>query len=98
MRDILEIPTNSPCTDKPGKGFFEIAAISPLTMLPEVMLPGCFSYFSPYIYTSSQDCSKEAIGAYTGEVSASMIKSLGVKYAIIGHSERRKVFKEENQL
>ena len=49
-----------------------------------------------YIYTASQDCSKESIGAFTGEVSASMIQSLGVKYVIIGHSERRDIFLESN--
>ena len=49
-----------------------------------------------YIHTSSQDCSKESIGAFTGEVSASMIQSLGVKYVIIGHSERRDIFLESN--
>jgi triosephosphate isomerase (TIM) len=35
-------------------------------------------------------------GAYTGEISASMISSVGVKYCIIGHSERRKYFHEDH--
>ncbi len=36
-------------------------------------------------------------GAYTGEVSAPMLKSVGVKYVIIGHSERRQFFGETNE-
>lgn len=38
---------------------------------------------------TSQDTSFAPIGAYTGDVSASQLKSLGVNYSIIGHSERR---------
>ena len=39
----------------------------------------------------------EDSGAFTGEVSASMIKSTGAKYVIIGHSERRQFFSETNE-
>ncbi|MBO6117973.1 MAG: triose-phosphate isomerase [Bacteroidales bacterium] len=48
-------------------------------------------------FTGAQNVSKFENGAYTGEVSASMLKSLGVDYCIVGHSERRKYFKETNQ-
>jgi triosephosphate isomerase (TIM) len=43
------------------------------------------------IATSSQDCFFEDQGAFTGEISPMILKSLGVKYCIIGHSERRKL-------
>ena len=43
------------------------------------------------ITTSSQDCFFEDQGAFTGEISPMILKSLGVKYCIIGHSERRKL-------
>lgn len=36
-------------------------------------------------------------GAYTGEVSPTMLKAIGVKYVILGHSERREYFKESNE-
>ena len=40
----------------------------------------------------------EEKGAYTGEISAAMLKDAGVKYVIIGHSERRDYFKEDDAL
>jgi len=44
----------------------------------------------------AQNCYVEDKGAYTGEVSAKQLKSLGAEYVIVGHSERRSYFKEEN--
>lgn len=48
------------------------------------------------ISIAAQNCSSYASGAYTGEVSASMIKSVGAEYVIIGHSERRNYFNDTN--
>lgn len=45
-----------------------------------------------------QNCHYLDKGAYTGEVSPSQIKSMGVDYVLIGHSERRSYFKEDNEL
>jgi triosephosphate isomerase len=50
------------------------------------------------ISTGAQDCSDKEAGAYTGEVSAGMIKSTGAKYVIIGHSERRSYHNESDEL
>lgn len=47
---------------------------------------------------AAQNCSSEESGAYTGEVSLDMLKSTGVEYVIIGHSERRSYFNEQNEL
>jgi triosephosphate isomerase len=46
--------------------------------------------------TGAQNCSNHASGAYTGEVSAAMLQSVGAKYVITGHSERRQYFMEHN--
>ncbi len=45
----------------------------------------------------AENCSEHAKGAYTGEVSASMVKSTGAGYVILGHSERRQYFGENNE-
>ncbi len=47
---------------------------------------------------AAQNCSSEPSGAYTGEVSPAMLVSAGVEYVIIGHSERRTYYAEDNQL
>jgi triosephosphate isomerase (TIM) len=44
----------------------------------------------------AQNCSNHVSGAFTGEVSAAMLKSCGATYVIIGHSERRQYFGEHN--
>ena len=48
------------------------------------------------LQTASQNISHNDSGAFTGEVSAQMVNSLNVKYAILGHSERREYFNETN--
>ena len=44
----------------------------------------------------AQNCHEKESGAYTGEISASMLQSVGVQYVILGHSERRQYFGETN--
>jgi triosephosphate isomerase (TIM) len=46
----------------------------------------------------AQNCYSEKSGAYTGEVSAAMLHSIGVEYVITGHSERREYFAETNEM
>ena len=52
----------------------------------------------PNYSVAAQNCHQKKSGAYTGEVSAEMLKSIGIKYCIIGHSERREYFFETNKL
>jgi len=46
----------------------------------------------------AQNAHEKESGAYTGEISAKMVKSTGAEYVILGHSERRQYFNEDNQL
>jgi len=56
------------------------------------------SKYSEKISVVAQNCHHEISGAYTGEVSVKMLKSIGVKYVIIGHSERRMYFDEKDEV
>lgn len=61
---------------------------------PSIFLP---SLICEGIKFGAQNCFWEEKGAYTGEISPQMIKSVGCEYVIIGHSERRKIFNESNK-
>jgi triosephosphate isomerase (TIM) len=50
------------------------------------------------IALGAQNCHHLKSGAYTGEISAEMIRTAGAKYVILGHSERRQYFSETNEL
>jgi triosephosphate isomerase len=45
----------------------------------------------------AQNCYHESKGAFTGELSPQMVRDIGCAYVILGHSERRQIFKESNQ-
>src|SRR5215510_12101771 len=49
-------------------------------------------------FVSAQNCNHKKSGAFTGEVSAEMLHSLGVAYCVVGHSERREYFSETNAM
>lgn len=61
-----------------------------LTCVAEVLKGG-------KIALGAENCSRHDKGAYTGEVSAPMVKSTGATHCILGHSERRQYFGEDNE-
>ena len=63
---------------------------------PTAYIQNCYSKLHS-LYLGAQDCSKFKEGAYTGEISASMLKENNCNFCIVGHSERRQVFKENNE-
>ncbi|MGN0929015.1 MAG: triose-phosphate isomerase [Alphaproteobacteria bacterium] len=73
---------------------FEMIICPPATLLSEItaMVEG-----SP-IQTGAQNCSDKLNGAYTGEISPVMIKDIGAKFVILGHSERRSYYGETSAM
>jgi len=69
---------------------FEMVLCPPATLL---QLITWFSRDSGLKY-GGQDCHAEASGAFTGDISAPMLKDLGCSYVLVGHSERRQFHKE----
>lgn len=49
-------------------------------------------------FVAAQNCYTQPAGAFTGEVSAAMLASIEIDYVIIGHSERREIFGEDNKM
>ena len=50
------------------------------------------------VFIGAQNCNDNQKGPYTGEISADMLKSCGIEYVILGHSERRILYNETNKL
>ncbi|XP_068699357.1 triosephosphate isomerase-like [Montipora foliosa] len=65
---------------------------------PTIYLDYVRTLIKPEVGVSAQNCFKVAKGAFTGEISPAMIKDVGCEWVILGHSERRNIFKEPDEL
>nr|CAB3267181.1 triosephosphate isomerase B-like [Phallusia mammillata] len=65
---------------------------------PSIYLQYLSASITNQVKVASQNCYKVAKGAYTGEISPDMLKDMGIEWVILGHSERRHVFNESNEL
>jgi triosephosphate isomerase (TIM) len=72
----------------------EIVILPPMPYLSELI--DC--YVPKGLVFGAQDCSVNEQGAFTGEVSASILLDVGCHYALVGHSERRQYHQESNEL
>ena len=91
-------------TPTEGKSFI-IDVASSLPIINNVNVVFCPPFtglydidISPPYYLGAQNCFYKGQGAYTGEISIEMLLECKVEYVIIGHSERRHIFHENNEL
>ena len=70
----------------------EIVVCPPFVYLAELIA----QHAQAPIVFGAQDVSAQAQGAYTGEVAATMVKDVGARYTLVGHSERRQYHAESN--
>ena len=91
-------------TPREGKTFI-IEVASSLPIINNVNIIFCPPFtglynidISPPYYLGAQNCFYKGQGAYTGEISIEMLLECNVEYVIIGHSERRHIFHENNKL
>jgi triosephosphate isomerase len=78
----------------PDPGPLEVVIAAPFTALAALQ----DQLRSTPFRLAAQDLFWENSGAYTGEVSAAMLKDIGCRYVIVGHSERRLLYRESDQL
>ena len=81
-------------TKMPQKPPVQIGVFPPYSLL----IPMAKAAEGSPILVGAQNCYFEAKGAFTGEISPGQIKDTGAKAVLIGHSERRHIFKEDNAL
>jgi triosephosphate isomerase len=74
------------------KGSVDLAICPPATLL----FTATAALIGSRIATGGQDCSTQASGAFTGEVSAQMLADAGASFCIVGHSERRTLHGESS--
>ena len=81
-----------------AKGWFgssaEMVIAPPFTHLADVQR----ALAGSKVKLAAQNCHAQKEGAFTGEISAYMLKEMGIDYVIIGHSERREYFRESHAL
>ncbi|MCO5232640.1 MAG: triose-phosphate isomerase [Chitinophagales bacterium] len=75
--------------------FHQVIIATPYLYLREAVL---LSQDFPHLYIAAQNCHHQSMGAYTGEIAAQQLESIGVTHVIIGHSERRAYFNEIDEV
>lgn len=93
------IANNKRLLDSIIAGFTPNARAEVAVCPPYIYLPGVQERLQgSMIMVGAQDVSDQDAGAFTGEISAPMLKEFGVRFCIVGHSERRHVYGESDEL
>ncbi|VDD82450.1 unnamed protein product [Mesocestoides corti] len=86
-------------------GFFDTLRNADLDPNADIVIgmPACYLRYAQEhapkgVKIAAQNCYTKESGAFTGEISTAMIKDCGCEWVILGHSERRHIFKESNEL
>ena len=104
MNKLPIVAGNWKMNKHPEEGFLFVSEIQDLLLdinhVSVIFAPPFTGLFemnvNPPFYSAAQNCHWESSGAFTGKISVSMIKDCGANYVIIGHSERRHIFKESD--
>ena len=91
---LVEIEAMRRAADAGEAGAAELAVCPPFTLLAQA----AWKIRGGKLSLGAQDCHSEASGAFTGDISASMLKDAGAAYVIVGHSERRTLHHETDAL
>lgn len=81
-----------------------VSLISPLIRIEVCIAPvsvhlcAAKKNLAPHIILAAQNCAAQGNGAFTGEVSADILADMGISWVILGHSERRSLYHESNEL
>jgi triosephosphate isomerase (TIM) len=89
-----EIEAMRRAADAGEAGVAELAVCPPFTLLAQA----AWKIKGGKLSLGAQDCAAEASGAFTGDISVSMLKDAGAAYVIVGHSERRTLHHETDAL
>ena len=77
-----------------GDDRVDVAVCPPFVYLADVIR----AVKDTLVAVGAQNVCAEPMGAFTGEVAASMLRDVGCKYVIVGHSERRQIYREDDAL
>ncbi len=97
MKQASAAPTCDVALCAPAPYLAQLSALISRPFLNQNSMVAGMEYAQNAIELGAQDISAHASGAFTGEVSGSMLKDFGVRYAIVGHSERRSYHGETDQ-